>query len=219
MPVKNKRIVVLISGSGSNLQSIIDACQTGQIQGKIVAVISNRPNAYGLERAQQAGIQVMVIDHKHYEERDSFDHALQSYIDEQQADLVVLAGFMRILTENFVQHYHGKMLNIHPSLLPAYKGTHTHQRVLDDGGTKHGASVHFVTPELDGGPVVLQASVPILTDDTAETLAKRVLQQEHQIYPKVVEWFCAERLVLRDGLPHLDGKILRRPDYYSQRHS
>lgn len=209
--MSTKRIVVLISGSGSNLQALIDACASHEIQGSIVAVISNRPEVYGLERARLAGITTQTLDHKNFADRVSFDQALMKLIDSYQPDLVVLAGFMRILTAAFVEHYSGRMLNIHPSLLPAYKGVHTHQRALEDGAQQHGASVHFVTAELDAGAVILQAAVPVLADDTAETLAARVLIEEHKIYPQVVSWFCTERLSLKAGFAWLDGQCLVEP--------
>ncbi|HPE62015.1 MAG TPA: phosphoribosylglycinamide formyltransferase [Thiolinea sp.] len=205
------RIVALISGSGSNLQAIIDACREQRIAGEIVAVISNKNGVFGLERAVSAGIPALVMDHRDFSDRADFDQALQRQIDACEPALVVLAGFMRILTPAFVQHYQGRLLNIHPSLLPAYKGTHTHQRVLDDQGRIHGASVHFVTPELDGGPVILQARVPVLAQDSTTTLAARVLVQEHVIYPRVVEWFCAGRLRLDGEQILLDEQPLMQP--------
>lgn len=209
--MSTKRIVVLVSGSGSNLQALINACATGEIQGSIVAVISNRPEVYGLERARLAGLETQTLDHKNFADRASFDQALMELIDSFQPDLIVLAGFMRILTEDFIQHYAGWMLNIHPSLLPAYKGLHTHQRALDDQAQVHGASVHFVTAELDAGAVILQAEVPVLRDDTAETLAARVLVEEHKIYSQVVAWFCAERLAFKNGYAWLDDQCLLEP--------
>lgn len=209
--MSTKRIVILISGSGSNLQALIDACAAGEIQGLIVAVISNRPEVYGLERAHLAGIETQALDHKNFADRAEFDQALMQLIDSYQPDVVVLAGFMRILTADFVQHYAGKMLNIHPSLLPAYKGVHTHQRALDDQASVHGTSVHFVTAELDAGAVILQAEVPVLAADTAETLAARVLIEEHKIYPKALGWFCAERLTCKNGYAWLDGQPLLEP--------
>ncbi len=206
------RLVVLISGSGSNLQAIIDACDNGTIEGEVVAVISNRPDAYGLERARRAGIAAEVLDHTAFDDRAAFDRALIGQIDAHRPDLVVLAGFMRILTPAFVQHYSGRLLNIHPSLLPAYQGLHTHRRVLEAGDPVHGASVHFVTEELDGGPVILQAEVPVLPDDDEQTLAARVLEQEHRIYPTVIQWFAEGRLRLdpEHGVL-LDGDRLHRP--------
>lgn len=209
--MSTKRIVVLISGSGSNLQALINACAASEIQGSIVAVISNRPEVYGLERARLAGIEAQTLDHKNFTDRADFDQALIKLIDSYQPDVVVLAGFMRILTADFVQHYADKMLNIHPSLLPAYKGVHTHQRALDDQASVHGASVHFVTAELDAGAVILQAEVPVLEGDTTETLAARVLVEEHKIYPKALAWFCAERLSYKDGYAWLDGQPLLEP--------
>ncbi len=203
-------IVVLISGSGSNLQAIIDEIAAAKINANIAAVISNKADVYGLERAKAANIPTEVIKHEQFDSRESFDAALQKTIDSYQPDLVVLAGFMRILTPAFVQHYLGRMINIHPSLLPAYKGIHTHQRAIDDHVKEHGASVHFVTPELDGGPVIIQAHVPVLPDDTAEELAKRVLKQEHIIYPKVVRWFAERRLRLEDAQIIFDGEKLQQ---------
>lgn len=187
-------IVVLISGSGTNLQALIDAHQQGELPVNIAAVISNRPQAYGLERARQAGIETLVLDHTGFASREQFDQELQLRIDAFDPQLVVLAGFMRILTEGFTRHYLGRMLNIHPSLLPRYQGLHTHQRALDAGDAEHGVTVHFVTPELDGGPNVVQAIVPILPDDDATTLAQRVQVQEHVIYPLAVSWFATGRL-------------------------
>ncbi|MEJ2141703.1 MAG: phosphoribosylglycinamide formyltransferase [Gammaproteobacteria bacterium] len=197
-PASPLRVVVLISGNGSNLQAIIDKIAADNIPAEVVAVISNKADAYGLTRARNAGIDVEVIEHTDHDDRLSFDESLKEKIDYYQADLVVLAGFMRILTDDFVNHYAGRMINIHPSLLPRYQGLNTHQRVLDAKDTVHGASVHFVTPELDGGPVILQASVPIKENDTAESLAQRVHQVEHKIYPQVVKWFAEHRLQL-DG--------------------
>ena len=197
-------LVVLISGSGSNLQAIIDHCENGNIPGKIVGVISNRPNVKGLERAQKHGIPTATLDHKGFADRDTFDEALAEEIDALQPDLVILAGFMRILTPRFVEHYLGKMLNIHPSLLPKYPGLHTHKRALEAGDKEHGVTVHCVTPELDGGPAVIQATVPILDSDTEQTLAQRVLEQEHIIYPKAATWFCEGRLQLKDSKAFLD---------------
>lgn len=204
-------LVVLISGNGSNLQAIMDAVNAGRINARIAAVLSNRPSAYGLQRAQAAEIPTEVIDHTTFDSRSAFDQALQARIDHYQPDLVILAGFMRILTPEFVRHYHGRMLNIHPSLLPLYKGIHTHRRVLEDGGTEHGVSVHFVTPELDGGAVVMQAKVPVLPSDSEASLAERVQVQEHIIYPRVVQWFVEGRLKLEGKQAVLDGNILTRP--------
>ena len=193
----SKRIVVLISGNGSNLQAIINACEEKKINGDVVAVISNKPQVYGLERAKCHDIDNVVVDHRDYETREAYDVSLAKAIDEHQPDLVVLAGFMRILTADFVEHYAGKMLNIHPSLLPKYQGLNTHQRAIDAGDSEHGVSVHFVTAELDGGPVILQAKVPIFENDTSDELAARVHEQEHRIYPLVVNWFTDERLLMQ----------------------
>ncbi len=203
-------VVALISGSGSNLQAVIDAT-AGDPSIKITAVISNRSDAYGLERAHAAGIETRVLNHKPYPSREAYDRALIELIDHFQPSLVILAGFMRILSPLFVQHYSGCLLNIHPSLLPKYKGLHTHQRALEAGDTLHGASVHFVTEELDGGPVVLQAQVAVAADDTEESLAARVLQQEHAIYPQVVRWFAEGRLAINGNQLEMDGKPLESP--------
>ena len=187
-------VVVLISGNGSNLQAIIDASKQEPGLYEVVAVISNREEAFGLERADREGISSAVVNHGAYDSRESYDHALMQIIDAFEPGLVVLAGFMRILTPGFVRHYAGRMLNIHPSLLPRYKGLNTHQRAIDAGDRVHGCSVHFVTEELDDGPVVLQAEVPILEEDTAETLADRVHVQEHIIYPEAVRRFALGEL-------------------------
>lgn len=198
-------LVVLISGSGSNLQAIIDACNNGQINAHIAAVISNKADVQGLVRAQAAGIPTAVLNHKDYDDREGFDAELRRLIDSFNPGLVVLAGFMRILTPGFVNHYLGRMLNIHPSLLPNLQGLNTHQRALDAGLAQHGASVHFVTPELDGGPVANRAVVDILPDDDATSLAQRVLAQEHRIFPETIGWFATKRLVLSNEQAILDG--------------
>lgn len=190
------RYVVLISGSGTNLQALIDAGERGEIPGTLAVVISNRPDAKGLERAASHGIATQVLDHKGYADRESYDAALMTAIDQHAPDLVVLAGFMRILTPGFVQHYEGRLLNIHPSLLPAYKGLNTHQRALDAGEKVHGCSVHFVTPELDGGPVIAQARVAVQSDDTPTSLAARVQTMEYPLYVRCVSLFMAGRLTL-----------------------
>lgn len=186
-------IVVLISGSGSNLQSIIDASQR-DLPVDIRAVISNRPDAYGLTRASEAGIATEVLENGHFADRESYDAALRELIDSYQPELVVLAGFMRILSDGFVRHYEGRMLNIHPSLLPKYRGLHTHARALEAGDKVAGCTVHFVTAELDAGPIILQARVPVLDGDTPETLAARVLEQEHKIYPEAIRQFAEKKL-------------------------
>lgn len=201
-------IVILISGSGSNLQSIIDAMQAGDLPIDIRAVISNKADAYGLERAKAAGIHTEVINHRDYQSRDDFDRALQTAIDAHSPELVVLAGFMRILTHAFVEHYFGRMLNIHPALLPAFPGLNTHERALQDAVKQHGATVHFVTTEVDGGPLVLQARVLVQADDTPETLAARVLEQEHLIFPQAIRWFAEGRLQMQCDKVLLDDKPL-----------
>ncbi|CAH9057057.1 Phosphoribosylglycinamide formyltransferase [Pseudoalteromonas holothuriae] len=206
--MSNTRLVILISGSGSNLQAIINACQSNQIKGEVVAVISNKDNAYGLTRAANAGINTRVLSHKTFATREDYDVELASLIDSFNPDLVVLAGFMRILSPDLVQKFNGKMLNIHPSLLPKYQGLNTHQRAIDAKDDVHGVSVHFVTEELDGGPVVLQAKVPILADDTADTLAQRVHEQEHIIYPLVVQWFSEHRLTMEADYAIFDDQPL-----------
>jgi len=199
----NCKIVVLISGSGSNLQALIDSPNIAQI----TAVISNKKDAYGLKRAQKAGIATAVLEHTNFKSRTDFDKNLIQIIDSYQPGLVVLAGFMRILTPFFVKHYAGKLLNIHPSLLPKYKGLHTHKRVLEAKDPEHGASIHFVTDELDGGPVIAQGKLQVLANDTPESLAKRVLQIEHRIYPQVVNWFITGRLQLVENKVMLDGRF------------
>jgi phosphoribosylglycinamide formyltransferase 1 len=205
------RVVALISGSGSNLQALIDQEAAG-LPFEIVAVISNRPDAFGLERARRSGIPAEVLDHRDYAGREPYEADLRVLIDRYTPGLVVLAGFMRILTPRFVEHYKGRMLNIHPSLLPKFRGLHTHQRALDAEEREHGASVHFVTAELDGGPVIIQAGVPIHPGDDAATLATRVLKQEHVIYPQAVRWFAEGRLRLGDdGLPWFDQAPLTAP--------
>ncbi len=198
--------VVLISGSGSNLQSLIDNAQ--KIDLEICLVISNKADAYGLERAQKANIPTHVIEHTEFDSREAFDQQLSQVIDQHQADLVILAGFMRILSAEFTQKYTGRMLNIHPSLLPKFQGLHTHQRAIEAGETEHGASVHFVTAELDGGPVIAQRKVKVLPEDDADTLAARVLVEEHQLYPQVVHDFAQGRLSFVNNQALLDGEVI-----------
>ncbi len=200
------RGVVLISGSGSNLQAIID--QADNIDLNISCVISNHANAYGLTRASNAGIPCHVIDHTQFNSREIFDQAVSETIDQYNPGIVILAGFMRIFTEAFAQQYCGKMLNIHPSLLPKFQGLNTHQRVIDAGENEHGVSIHFVTTELDGGPTIAQSRIAVLADDDASSLAKRVLIEEHKLYPKVIHWFTQGRLKLKNGKAVLDGKAL-----------
>jgi phosphoribosylglycinamide formyltransferase 1 len=203
-------VVVLISGDGSNLQALIDA--QPQWPYRIVAVISNEADAGGLERAQRAGIATEVVGHRGFTDRPAYEQALGALIDGYAPGLVVLAGFMRILTGAFVDRYAGRMLNIHPSLLPKFRGLHTHRAALEAREREHGASVHFVTAQLDGGPVIAQAHVPVLPGDHAQTLAARVLAQEHRLYPRVVGWFAQGRLRLSaDGRALLDGAVLGAP--------
>ncbi|MGH1462139.1 MAG: phosphoribosylglycinamide formyltransferase [Neptuniibacter sp.] len=190
----SKRIVVLISGSGSNLQAIMDAIDAGQIDGRIEAVLSNKADAFGLERARKANIPALILKHTDFESRNAFDQAMIKKIDGYSPDLIILAGFMRILTPEFVRHYEGKMFNIHPSLLPKYKGLNTHQRALDSDDTEHGCTVHFVTEELDGGPLAVQGKVSIDVHDDANSLQQKVHKVEHLIYPLAVELFCADTL-------------------------
>ena len=196
-----KSFVILISGRGSNMQALIEA----RLPGHCAAVISNRPQAAGLAWAAAQGITTAVVDHSAFASREQFDIALAAEIDRHQPDLVILAGFMRILGDDFVAHYAGRMLNVHPSLLPAFPGLTTHQAALDAGVKLHGATVHFVTPSLDCGPIVIQAAVPVADDDTAGTLAARVLHEEHRIYAAAVRWFLEDRLRIEDGRVRLAG--------------
>jgi phosphoribosylglycinamide formyltransferase-1 len=193
------RITILISGRGSNMTAVIDAAAEGRIEGAVTQVISNRPNAAGLDVARRRGIATTVVDHRAFGSRAEFDAALAQAIDRSEPDVIVLAGFMRILGADFVKRYEGRMLNIHPSLLPAYPGTETHRRVLEDRGTRHGCTVHFVTVDVDGGPIVAQAEVPVLAGDDPDTLAARVLEQEHRLLPEVIASFCAGRIAIEDG--------------------
>jgi phosphoribosylglycinamide formyltransferase-1 len=206
--INSCKLLILISGNGSNLQSFIDQCQSGEFPASICAVISNRPGAFGLKRAEKANIATRTIDHSLFDSRADFDQQLIEAIDEYSPDLVVLAGFMRILTPGFVKHYHGRLLNIHPSLLPKYPGLNTHQRAIDAGDCEAGATVHFVTEELDGGPAVIQAAVPVMTSDDADSLAIRIVEFEHKIYPESAKWFAQGRLKLEDNQAVLDGRVL-----------
>jgi phosphoribosylglycinamide formyltransferase-1 len=205
------KIVVLISGSGSNLQAIIDAIQSGALKAEITGVLSNKADAGGLTRAEKAGIATAVLMHGDFLERDSFDQAMQEKIDAWAPDIVVLAGFMRILTPGFVAHYSGRLLNIHPSLLPKYKGLHTHRRALEAGDTTHGCSVHLVTAELDGGPVIAQSTITIQASDTETTLADRIHKCEHQIYPQVLIWIAEGMLRFASNQIWLNGALLQQP--------
>ena len=201
-------VVVLLSGTGSNLQALIDSDDVKASPATLRAVISNRADAPGLQRAKNAGIDTRVLDHTAFEGREAFDAALIEIIDTFNPHLVVLAGFMRILSADFVRHYQGRLLNIHPSLLPKYKGLHTHQRALEAQDREHGCSVHFVTEELDGGPLVVQAVIPVESEDTPSSLAQRVHAQEHRIYPLAVRWFAEGRLSLDERGALLDGQLL-----------
>lgn len=187
-----KKLVILISGRGSNLQALLEA----KLPCRIAAVISNRADAEGLDIAKARGIPVAVVEHRHYADRDSFDIALAQTIDAFDPDIVALAGFMRILSTGFVTRYHGRLINIHPSLLPAYSGLNTHARALHDGVKIHGCTVHFVTPDLDHGPIIIQAAVPVLHGDTEQKLSARVLNEEHRIYPQAISWLCQNQIEL-----------------------
>lgn len=208
-----KRIVILISGSGTNMAAIIAACQANQIQGDVVAVISNKQDAGGLEKARASGVVAEALPHVDFATREAYDTALVEKVQAYEPDLIVLAGFMRVLTPIFVGAFADRILNIHPSLLPKYRGLHTHQRALEAGDETHGVSVHFVTEELDGGPVVLQAEVPIFAGDDVEDLQARVHEQEYRIYPLVIRWFCAGRLALTTEGATLDGERLGTHGY------
>ncbi len=208
---RNIRLVVLISGRGSNLQAILDQAASGELPVEVAAVISNRPGVAGLERARQAGVPALELDHQNFPDRPAFEVALIELIDRHRPDLVALAGFMRLLTADFTERYQGRLLNIHPSLLPKFRGLHTHERALAAGETEHGASIHFVTAELDGGPVIVQARVPVLPGDDPDTLAARVLEQEHRLYPLAIRWFAEDRLRLREERVWFDGKPLVEP--------
>jgi phosphoribosylglycinamide formyltransferase-1 len=211
-----KKIVVLISGNGTNLQALIDKLHNSEVANQkteIVAVISNKADAYGLQRADDAGINCQVVLNEDINSREQYDELLSETIDKFQPDLILMAGFMRILSTAFVEKYLGKMLNIHPSLLPKYRGVNTHQRAIDAGDNKHGATVHFVTPELDSGPTVLQAKVPVFAEDKAEDLAARVLTQEHLIYPLAAQWFLSGRLTMVNNQAVLDGNLLPENGY------
>ncbi|UJF23349.1 phosphoribosylglycinamide formyltransferase [Shewanella sp. OMA3-2] len=201
------RVVVLISGNGSNLQAILDGCDDN-LNAEVVGVISNKPDAYGLIRAHHSEIDTSCVIARKGETREEYDIRLATCIEKYQPDLIVLAGFMRILSDDFVARYLGKMINIHPSLLPKYTGLNTHQRAIDAKDKAHGTSVHFVIPELDAGPVILQAKVPIYAEDDAETLAERVHEQEHAIYPLVVKWFSLGRLEMKQNQAYLDGALI-----------
>ena len=203
---RKARLAILISGRGSNMQAFIDACASGDLDADIAVVLSNKPEAAGLVRAAEAGLSTCCIDHRDFASREEFDAALVAALDPFEVDLVILAGFMRILTPVFIEPFSARLLNIHPSLLPKYPGLNTHQRALDAGDSEAGVTVHFVTSELDGGPPVIQARVPVLSGDTADSLAERVIVQEHIIYPIAARWYIQGRLVLSDQGAFLDGK-------------
>lgn len=210
-PASRKSAAILISGSGTNLQSFIDKTAAGELDLDIAVVLSNKLGAAGLERARKARIPIECVEHGDYPDRESFDAALNDTLDRYAPDLVILAGFMRILTPVFIDHFAGRILNIHPSLLPKYPGLDTHQRAIDAGDEWAGSTVHFATAELDGGPPVIQARVPVEPDDTAKALAARVLKMEHQIYPEAASLLAAGRLEFRDGAAWLDGEKLENP--------
>ncbi|ESK57293.1 phosphoribosylglycinamide formyltransferase [Acinetobacter tjernbergiae DSM 14971 = CIP 107465] len=206
------RIAVLVSGNGSNLQALIDA----NLSGQIIGVLSNKANAYALQRAEKANIATAVISHKDYPDRESFDDAMHQQLLAWEVDFVILAGFMRILTPNFVSKWQGKMLNIHPSLLPVYKGINTHQRVLNTGDRLHGCTVHFVTAELDAGQSIAQSAIQVSLHDTVDSLAQRVHKLEHFIYPQVAEWLCNGQLTWTNGQAYFNKKPLERPIQFAQ---
>lgn len=201
-------VAILISGRGSNLQAFLDASSQGELTGQVALVLSNNPDAEGLVRAAEAGIPTEAIDHRDFESREAFDQAMVECLERYDIELVILAGFMRILTPVFIEPFAGRLLNIHPSLLPKYPGLNTHQRALDAGDSEAGVTVHFVTPELDGGPPVIQARVAIQPGDTADSLARRVLVEEHVIYPIAARWYLQGRLRLTDKGAELDGQLL-----------
>ena len=211
-----KKLVVLISGNGSNLQSILDACASGRINGSVAAVFSNKASAYGLTRAREAQVPAHALAASDFADREAFDRQLMQEIDAYAPDLVVLAGYMRILSPAFVAHYQHRLLNIHPSLLPKYPGLNTHRQALENGDAEHGTSVHFVTDELDGGPIVLQAKVPVFAGDSEDEIVARVQHQEHAIYPLAIGWFLTGRLTMRDNRAWLDGEPLPPQGYASE---
>lgn len=205
------RFAVLASGNGSNLQAMIDAVQQGRIQAELVGVISNIPDAYALQRAKDAGIRALVIDHRQYADRDSFEAEMIAVLLNWQVDVIVLAGFMRVLTANFVNRFSGQLINIHPSLLPAYKGLNTHQRVLNTGDRFHGCTVHFVTAELDSGAAIAQSVLQVCPQDTVESLKTKIHVLEHELYPRIMSWIAAGRVALLGNQAYLDGQPLVEP--------
>ncbi len=209
--IRKLRLVVLISGRGSNLQALLDQSASGELSAEVAAVISNQHGVYGLERARQAGVPALELDHRRFADRPGFEAVLIELIDRYSPDLVILAGFMRVLTAGFTEHYRGRLLNIHPSLLPKFRGLHTHERAIAAGETEHGATIHFVTAELDGGPLIVQARVPVLPDDDPDHLAARVLEQEHRLYSQAIRWLAEGRLKLDVERVWFDGEPLREP--------
>lgn len=212
------RLAVLISGTGSNLQAILDAIDAGELPARVSLVLSNKAGAAGLARAERAGVPAQAIDHRGFPDRASFDQAMIERIDAHGADTVVLAGFMRILSPGFVRHYQGRLINIHPSLLPKYPGLNTHARALEAGDREHGCSLHFVTDELDGGPLIAQARFPVAANDTAETLSEKVQAQEHRLYPQVLRWRAQQRLQMTDQGVELDGERLPAQGFQMDTH-
>lgn len=208
------RLAILISGRGSNMEAFLAACRDGTLDADVALVASNRPNALGLQTASAAGIPTVVVNHQEFENREQFDQALGDQVASVQPDLVVLAGFMRVLTPFFVDRFADRLMNIHPSLLPKYPGLNTHQRAIDAGDTETGATVHYVNGELDGGPAIIQARVPIHEHDSADDLAKRILPCEHQIFPLAAQWHVSGRLKLLDGKALLDGEVLPATGFY-----
>jgi phosphoribosylglycinamide formyltransferase-1 len=208
--MSNKSILVMISGSGSNLQAFIDSQAAGELPGKIIAVLSNKAQAYGLERAKQANIDTITLEHTNFDSREAFDQAMIEKIDQYQPDLIILAGFMRILSSAFVKQYSGKLLNIHPSLLPKYPGLNTHKRAIENQDEYHGTSVHFVTEELDGGQVIAQAKLTIATMNE-ETLTKNIQKMEHKLYPQVAKWFLQDKLIMQQDGVYFENKRLEKP--------
>ncbi len=211
MSERRCQTAILISGSGTNLQAFIDRVASGELDTDICVVFSNKPDAYGLTRAREAGIQTACLRHGEFDDREAFDRAVAAELDRFSPDLLILAGFMRILSPWFVQHYAGRVLNVHPALLPLYPGLNTHQRVLDAGDTHHGSTVHFVTEELDGGPRIVAGRIPIVPGESAEALQHRVQAVEHQVYPQAAQWFAEGRIEFRDKRAWFDGKPLEEP--------
>ncbi|OOF63051.1 phosphoribosylglycinamide formyltransferase [Rodentibacter pneumotropicus] len=210
-----KKIAVLISGQGNNLQALINACEKGFISAKIACVVSNKSDAFGLERAKSAVIPTGVFLRQNFTNNQEMDRKIGDYLESFEVDLIVLAGYMKILTPEFTQRFQGKILNIHPSLLPKYAGLNTYQRALEAGDTEHGTTVHFVNEEVDGGAIILQAKVPIFPDDNVEDIELRTREQEYRIYPMAVKWFIEDRLTLKEGIAYLDGKPLSEQGYAS----